>query len=169
VVIVFGGLPGVGKTTLARDLAKRMRAVYLRIDTIEHAILGTGIEEPTMGPAGYAVACRLARDNLGAGLPVIADAVHALEIAREPWRALARAAGVPLLEIHVVCSDLAEHRRRVAERVASGSGHRVCRWETVAKRRFEPWERAHILDTAGLSPVPVAAVLDRLVAAIADR
>jgi SpoVK/Ycf46/Vps4 family AAA+-type ATPase len=33
VFIIFCGLPGTGKTTLARELARRLGAVYLRIDT----------------------------------------------------------------------------------------------------------------------------------------
>ena len=37
---IFGGLPGTGKTTLARYLAHHQRAVYLRIDTIEQALHG---------------------------------------------------------------------------------------------------------------------------------
>jgi predicted kinase len=37
-LIVFGGLPGTGKTTLARAFAQRRRATYLRIDTIEQAL-----------------------------------------------------------------------------------------------------------------------------------
>jgi predicted kinase len=37
-LIVFGGLPGTGKTALARMLAVRLQAVYLRIDTIEQAL-----------------------------------------------------------------------------------------------------------------------------------
>ncbi len=37
-LIVFSGLPGTGKTTIANDLAATTGAVYLRIDTIEQAI-----------------------------------------------------------------------------------------------------------------------------------
>ena len=37
-LIIFGGLPGSGKSTIARALALRLGAVYLRIDTIEQAI-----------------------------------------------------------------------------------------------------------------------------------
>ena len=33
---VLSGLPGVGKTTIARELARSLAAVYLRIDSIEH-------------------------------------------------------------------------------------------------------------------------------------
>jgi predicted kinase len=37
-LIIFGGLPGTGKTTLSRMLAERRGALYLRIDTIEQAL-----------------------------------------------------------------------------------------------------------------------------------
>ena len=34
----LGGLPGVGKTTIARELARQIGAVHVRIDSIEQAI-----------------------------------------------------------------------------------------------------------------------------------
>ncbi|EEQ16447.1 Uncharacterised protein [Yersinia frederiksenii] len=37
-LIIFSGLPGTGKSTIAHLLAERLKAVYLRIDTIEQAI-----------------------------------------------------------------------------------------------------------------------------------
>ena len=53
-LIVFGGLPGTGKTTISRALAKKLGAFYLRIDTIEQAANAVGVEK--IGPAGYVVA-----------------------------------------------------------------------------------------------------------------
>jgi predicted kinase len=37
---VFAGLTGTGKTTLSRQLAQRVGAVHLRIDTVEQALSG---------------------------------------------------------------------------------------------------------------------------------
>ena len=34
-LIIFGGRPGIGELTIARLLAKRLKATYLSIDTIE--------------------------------------------------------------------------------------------------------------------------------------
>jgi predicted kinase len=37
-LIILGGLPGTGKTVIARELARQLGAVYLRIDSIEQVI-----------------------------------------------------------------------------------------------------------------------------------
>jgi AAA domain len=41
-LIVVSGLPGTGKTTIARKLANELAAVYLRIDSIEQSIRNAG-------------------------------------------------------------------------------------------------------------------------------
>ncbi|WP_458157499.1 AAA family ATPase [Bradyrhizobium sp. 18BD] len=38
ILIVFGGLPATGKTTLSRELARRLAASYIRVDAIEHLL-----------------------------------------------------------------------------------------------------------------------------------
>jgi predicted kinase len=42
-LIVFGGLPGTGKSAIARTLAREIGAVWLRIDSIEQGIRASGI------------------------------------------------------------------------------------------------------------------------------
>jgi hypothetical protein len=67
-IIIFGGLPGTGKTSIAKRLASRLQAVYLRLDSIEQTIRN---DDPTLkeiGPVGYQVAYALAADNLSLGL-----------------------------------------------------------------------------------------------------
>lgn len=51
-LIIFGGLPGTGKTSLARELSRKLRAVYLRIDAIEHGIRASGCLHGEMNDAG---------------------------------------------------------------------------------------------------------------------
>jgi hypothetical protein len=60
-LIVVSGLPGTGKTTIARTLAIEFAAVYLRIDSIEQAIRDTGRR---VEGEGNSVAHAVAEDNL---------------------------------------------------------------------------------------------------------
>jgi predicted kinase len=156
---VIGGLPGTGKTTLARQAAQAWRAVYLRLDTIEQALLSAA-PQSDIGPAGYVVARALAVDNLKSGLPVVVDCVNPLPVTREMWRSAASASGAELLEIEVVCSDPVEHRRRVETRDADIAGHKLPTWADVVGRDYASWDRAPLrIDTAGRTPEEALAAL----------
>ncbi len=149
---MFGGLPGTGKTTLAKAVAKRYAAAYLRIDTIEMAIRTTEVLREDIGPAGYVVAYWVAEENLRLGHVVVADSVNPLQITRESWSLVARNAGVPLIAVEVVCSDLVEHRRRIESRTPDLDGLPPLTWESVCHRTYEKWSSPHlVLDTAGKS------------------
>jgi predicted kinase len=146
-LVIFGGLPGTGKTTLARELARQLAATYLRIDTIEHAMAPA--EGKPVGEAGYLVGYAVAEENLRLGRTVVADSVNPLPITRDAWRNAARRGGAAFVEILVVCSDDAEHRRRVETRTTDVAGLRLT-WQDVLARAFEPWDRAPVMiDTAG--------------------
>jgi predicted kinase len=150
-LIVVGGLPGVGKTHLAKEAARTLRAVYLRIDTIEQALIDSGAAEP-LGPTGYVVAYRLAAENLRAGLTVIADCVNPLSVTRNAWRDVARQAAAALVEVEVICSDPIAHCYRVESRVSDIPTLRLPTWQDVLSREYEPWDREHIvIDTAAAS------------------
>ena len=145
---VFGGLPGVGKTTLARRLAREVGAVYVRIDTIEQALREAGVGPVTV--EGYVVGYRVAGENLRLGRSVVADCVNPVEVTRAAWREVAEGAGVACVEIEAVCADALEHRRRVESRANDIAGHRVPSWEEVCVREYEAWRHGRVvIDTAG--------------------
>lgn len=152
VLISFSGLPGVGKTTLARALARQIRAVYIRVDSIEAALKTSSLHIQSAEDAGYLAAAAIAKDNLVHGLDVIADTVNPVEPTRRLWAEVATACDARLLNVEVVCSDRAEHRRRVEQRRADIVGLDLPDWKRVQSRDYEAWTRSRVvLDTAQLA------------------
>lgn len=149
-LVVFAGLPGSGKTTLARRLSDSLGAVYLRIDSIEHAIRTANGPVYEVGDVGYRVGYALARDNLRAGRTVVADSVNPVTESRDAWRAVADECGVAVVDVEVICSDPTEHQRRVQRRDADISGFVLPSWEAVAAREYHAWNSDRVVvDTAG--------------------
>jgi len=156
-LVVLGGLPGVGKSTVARALLAQWQAVYLRIDTIEQALRDAGAE---VGTAGYRVAYALARTQLAQGLPVLVDCVNPLPVTREAWHSVARGVPVPWLDVEVVCSDAAEHRCRVETRSSDIPGLMPPSWHAVQQHDYQPWPASQtarcVVDTARMAPEQIA-------------
>ena len=162
-LIAFAGLPGTGKTSVARELARRLHATYLRIDTIEQAIVSCGNIDPIM-EEGYETAYRVAAENLRIGQRVVADSANTLEITREAWAEVAREANVPLINIEIICSDEAEHRRRVETRSSDIPDLVQPTWAKVKGREYHRWTQPRIvIDTAKHSiEEAVATILNEL-------
>ena len=130
-LIIFGGLPGTGKTTVAKQLSETLKAVYLRIDSIEQGI----------------------RDalpyNPGGNQQVIADSVNPIEITRSAWRTVATTIGKPFIEVELICSDKNIHQSRVENRQSDIKGLTPPTWQEVIERDYQPWQSPAIkLDTA---------------------
>ena len=146
ILIVFGGLPGTGKTTLSRELTRRLAATYIRVDAIEQTLRAAGHD---VGPIGYVVANALAVENLRLGRVVVADSVNPVAASREGWRQTAMQASARIAEIEVICSDLALHRQRAEARKSDIAGLKLPTWQDIVGRHYEPWDRDHlVLDTA---------------------
>jgi len=153
-LIIFGGLPATGKTTIARDLARQLGATYLRIDTIEQALRDSAMMSQPINDEGYRVAYAVAEYNLRLGRTVIADSVNPIQLSRDAWIDVAHRAHARAVEVEVICSDPQLHRQRVETRSVDIRGLSLPSWEKVISREYEPWEREHIvIDTAGRSVV----------------
>ena len=151
----------MGKTAIATGLARGIEAVHLRIDSIEQALRNSGVT--ISGPEGYEVAYAVAEDNLRLGHTVVADSVNPVEVTRAAWRKVAQRAGKRYIEIEIVCSDRAEHRRRVESRIADIVGHELPTWQQVCDREYQPWVTNIVIDTTG-QPVEasISALRERL-------
>ncbi|MCB9684967.1 MAG: AAA family ATPase [Alphaproteobacteria bacterium] len=144
----FAGLPGSGKSTLSQALARRLRAPWLRIDTVEQGLrdlCGIRVEGE-----GYRLSYRIAADNLRLGLDVVADSCNPIALTRREWRDVATSAGAACVEVEVVCSDPEEHRRRVEGRQSTVPDLILPTWQQVVDRAYDAWDEPPIrIDTAG--------------------
>jgi predicted kinase len=148
-LIIFGGLPGTGKMAIARELARELDAVFLRIDSIEQAIRASGLLDKPLEDEGYCVAYALAEENLRLGRTVVADCVNPLQITRDAWVSVADRARAKAVEVEVICSDPKQHQQRVDNRVADIFGLKLPTWDEVISREYAPWRREHlVIDTA---------------------
>lgn len=164
-LIILAGLPGVGKTSIARELARRLVAVHVRIDSIEHAIRQSGAyADVPMDDAGYLAGYAIAEDNLRLGHTVIADSVNPWPLTRDAWTAVATRSGRTCIEIEIVCSDPVEHEQRVTSRELDPPSSRPVTWQQVLARDYRPWQRSHVvIDTATKS---VSECVDEILAAV---
>ena len=82
-------------------------------------------------------------------MTVIADSVNPLDVTREAWTEVAREANARLVDVEIICSDEAEHQRRVETRPSDIPDLVLPTWDKVKSREYHPWTEPRIvIDTA---------------------
>ncbi|MCK6479919.1 MAG: ATP-binding protein, partial [Planctomycetes bacterium] len=103
-VVAVGGVLGVGKTTLAAALSRRLRLPVVAEDGARRGLAGEGDPfSPAAGRRTCAEFLRRARAVLGSGRGVVLDGPFRTRASRGRARRLAERAGRGFLVVEVVC------------------------------------------------------------------
>jgi aminoglycoside phosphotransferase family enzyme/predicted kinase len=174
-LVVVGGLPGTGKTTVAAAIGERMGWPVLRSDEIRKQLAGLdlltrapapygeGLYTPAVSEATYTALLTHARSLLTHGESVVVDASFSRAGWREAAAVLATEGGADYTEL---CCALPpnEAMSRLRRRAASG-GDASDATPSVATGMasvFEPWPGAITVSTLGPPGEVVSSVLSRL-------
>src|ERR1700743_674528 len=96
-LIAFACLPASGKSTIAREAARRTGALWLRVDSMDQAIWASGTAPADLQDWTYRAAQALAIDNLRLGRDVVADCVNDWTLARDGWQAAGKRADAKVI------------------------------------------------------------------------
>jgi aminoglycoside phosphotransferase family enzyme/predicted kinase len=174
-LLLVGGLPGTGKSTLAKTLSERVGFQQIRSDEVRKALAGAGADQrlaaefyaPEWTEKTYAECLRRAEDLLFEGYRVLIDATFREEKRRRLFLDAAARRGVPALWL--LCqADSATVRQRLAQRRGDVSD---AGWEQH-REAADQWEEPgpatrrnlRIIATDG----PAADIVERAIAVLRE-
>lgn len=138
-LVIFSGLPGTGKSTLAHKLAQELRWPLISIDDVTGEIPeNAGIP---FWDSRVAVLLRVTEVQLELGLSVIVDSVF-MNKDRNHAQELGRKYAARFRPIYVFLSDEEAWKQRVTARYAEMQNPDVASWERIQhqRERFRQWE-----------------------------
>jgi predicted kinase len=150
ILYIFSGLPGTGKSTLAKNIVKLLEAVYIRIDTIEQGM--RDLCNFDVQGEGYRLAYKIAQDNLRIGNNVVADQCNPINLTRKEWNDVAIKNHSKYINIEIICSNKMEHKNRIENRKTEIENLKLPTYKEIMEREYEVWDEERIIiDTANKS------------------
>ena len=158
-LVLVGGLPGSGKTTVAKHLAATYGWVHLSSDLTRKGLAGlesdqhledrfrSGLYTPEMTALTYATMLSEARASLVKGHSVVLDASWVDGRTRDSARSLAHELSADLIELQCTAPpDVAD--TRILQRTATPSDATPAIRRSLAIRA-DPWPEASTIETTG--------------------
>jgi 8-oxo-dGTP diphosphatase len=125
-LVLMKGPPGSGKSTIARELGRRLGWPVIDKDAVRDLLPGE------LGGVSYEAMLALAERQLSIGLNVIADSPLGYGRAYAKAGAASASTGARMVVIECDCSDAAEWRRRIEQRSGTGlAAHNATDWSKV--------------------------------------
>ncbi len=157
-LILIAALPGVGKTTLAKEFAKQTKGTHFDLDDIKRVVVPQdlvteGIDPPEYRYKYYAEAIRKLPD-LYAETPnqiVIMDETFHLQAFRQMWDEAAGQLNIRLHWVEAVCDEeIVKERLNIGknreDHILAGKGYQMY---LLFKKAFESLKEVHeIVDTS---------------------
>lgn len=147
-LVLVGGLPGTGKSTVARMLADRVGAVMMRSDELRRRRPEQGRYEPATTEAVYSELLAEAERHLGLGRSVVLDATWSTSAHRALARAAADRAVADLVEIECTAPTEVTHQR-IRRRLETGTdpSEATPAVADAMAERFDAWPEAARIET----------------------
>lgn len=141
-LVIFSGLPGTGKTTLATSAARELRIPLLRIDDVVASIPEhMHIHADPFWEEMIGILLNLVEAQLKLGLSVIVDSVF-MGADRSQAREIAKKHNAAFRPIHTFVSDEKLWEQRVRQRILDFPDDEPATWERIQiqRRDFTPWK-----------------------------
>jgi predicted kinase len=162
-LILITALPGVGKTTLAREFARQTKGIHFDLDDIKKVVVPEdmvteGIDPPEYRYKYYAEAIRKLPDLFAESATqiVIMDETFPLQTFRQMWDEAAAQLNIRLHWVEAVCDEeIVKERLSIGKdrgnHILAGKGYQMY---LLFKKAFEPIKGPHEVVVTSKDIVP---------------